>query len=53
MQGLFSAMGQGDVTSNSWLKNIFQYNFIYSSKPYTDVGVERFQVDLLQCKPKE
>lgn len=53
MDALFPAMGQADVTSSSWMINIFQHSFIYSSNPFTEVGMRGFQADLPECKPEE
>lgn len=53
MCALFPVTGQADVTSSSWLINIFQYSFIYSSNPYFEVGMRGFQADMPECKPEE
>lgn len=42
MHALFPATGQADVTS-SWLINIFQYSFMYVSKPCTEIEMRGFQ----------
>lgn len=46
-------MRQADVTTSSWLINIFQYGFIYSLNLYTEVGTRGSQIDLAECKSEE